>query len=334
MFNKIYDKLKRNILENYKFYLIILVLIFIYFYKLPFVIYRPGGVVPLSDRVEISNGYKSAGSFSMSYVSMMKGNIVFTLLSFALPNWDLIATDKITLENESVDESITRDKILLKQGLDNAIFASFKEAGKEINVTSVKEEIIYITKDAKTDLKLGDIIISINEKEFNNLEEIQKYINTLQLNDTVYFKVLRNDKEITCKANVYEIENSLKIGISIIDKYEYTTNPEVNIKFKDSESGSSGGLMTSLQIYNELVEEDITKGRKIVGTGTIDMEGNVGEIGGIKYKLLGAEKNKADIFLCPIENYEEANEVKEKNNLKLKLIPVATLNEAINELKK
>ena len=92
--------------------------------------------------------------------------------------------------------------------------------------------------------------------------------------------------------------------------------------------------MTSLSIYNALVENDITKGRIIVGTGTIDILGNVGEIGGIKYKLLGAEKDNADIFLCPIDNYEEALAVASTNELNIKLIPVKTLKEAVAALEK
>ena len=58
-------------------------------------------------------------------------------------------------------------------------------------------------------------------------------------------------------------------------------------------------INTALLIYDYLTEEDITKGRTIVGTGTIDENGNVGSIGGVKYKLKGAVKNKAEIFLVP-----------------------------------
>ena len=92
--------------------------------------------------------------------------------------------------------------------------------------------------------------------------------------------------------------------------------------------------MTALAIYNALTEEDLTKGRKIVGTGAIDKDGNILEIGGVKYKLLGAEKAKADIFLCPVKNYEEALRIKEENKLDLNIIKVATLKEAIEALQK
>ena len=334
MINKVYEKIKNSIKENYKFLLTVIVLIIFFFYELPFVIYRPGGTIDLSNRISIEDGYSSEGTLSMSYVSMMKGNIPFVLLSFVIPNWDLVSTKQITLENESVSDSIERDRLFLEEGLDNATISAYNLAGKEIRIKDIHHVVVYITKEAQTDLEIGDVILSVNEKEFAELVELQEYINSLQKDDEVIFKVLRNGEERTCYAKIYEIENTLKVGISIINKYEYETIPKITIETKSSESGSSGGLMTALSIYNALTEEDITKNRMIVGTGTIDADGNVGEIGGIKYKLLGAEKVKADIFLCPLENYEEASIIKEKNHLQLSLIPVRTLKEAIEELKK
>lgn len=334
MFNKIYEKVKKYIKENYKFLITILILFVFFFYELPVVIYRPGGTIDLQDRITVENGYSAEGSLSMSYVSMMKGNIPFVLLSFVLPNWDLVEAKSITMENESIDESIVRDHLYLEEGLDNAIISAYNLADKTIEFKDIHHVVTYITKEAQTDLKVGDIILSINEEKFSRLEELQNYINSLKKDETVSFKVLREEKERECFAKIYEIENTLKIGISILNKYEYEAEPKVTIETKESESGSSGGLMTALAIYNALTETDITKNRNIVGTGTITATGEVGEIGGIKYKLLGAEKRHADIFLCPIENYEEAKKVKEKNNLKLTILPVKNLQEAIEALEK
>ncbi len=278
--------------------------------------------------------YESSGSLNMAYVSMMRGNIPFVLLSYFIPNWDLEKTSNITASNESIDDSIKRDRIYLENGLDYATFNAYKEAGKEITITSVQQIITYIAEEAMTDLELGDKILSINNHEFKSLSELQLYINTLKKEEIVHFKVLRGDKEKECTAKIFELDNSLKVGISIVEKYAYTTDPKLEIKTKPSESGSSGGLMTALAIYNALTEEDLTKGRKIVGTGAIDKDGNILEIGGVKYKLLGAEKAKADIFLCPVKNYEEALRIKEENKLDLNIIKVATLKEAIEALQK
>lgn len=334
MFNKVYEKIKKFIKENYKFLMTVILLFLFFFYELPFVIYRPGGTIDLQTRIKIEAGHKSEGSLSMSYVSMMKGNIPFVLLSFVLPNWDLVKATNITMEDESIDESIVRDHLSLEEGIDNAVISAYRLANKKVEIKNIYPVVAYITKEAQTDLKVGDRIVLINENKFTELKDLQNYINSLTKEDLVEFKVLREDKELTCTAKVYEIENTLKVGISILNKYDYEVDPAIKIETKESESGSSGGLMTALAIYNALTKEDITKGKNIVGTGTISINGEVGEIGGIKYKLLGAEKNHADLFLCPYENYEEAKEIKEKKKLKLTILPVSSLKEAIEGLEK
>ena len=91
--------------------------------------------------------------------------------------------------------------------------------------------------------------------------------------------------------------------------------------------------MEALDIYNKITKKDLTKGFKIAGTGEIDKDGNIGTIGGVKYKLLGAEKSNADIFLVPKgENYKTCLKVKKEKNLKIKVVSVSTLKEAISVL--
>ena len=60
--------------------------------------------------------------------------------------------------------------------------------------------------------------------------------------------------------------------------------------------------------------------------------GNVGDIGGVKFKLMGAVNNKADIFLVPEENYEEAIKVKKEKGYNIEIVSVKTLKDAIDYL--
>ena len=91
----------------------------------------------------------------------------------------------------------------------------------------------------------------------------------------------------------------------------------------------------SLEIYSQLINKDITRGRKIVGTGTISEDGEVGEIDGVKYKLRGAVKNKAQIFIAPSgNNYKEAVKEKKKNNYKIKIIEAKNFKQVLEELAK
>ena len=88
----------------------------------------------------------------------------------------------------------------------------------------------------------------------------------------------------------------------------------------------------ALSIYNYLTEEDITNGMNIAGTGTIDQYGNIGEIGGIKYKILGAIKNNVDVFIVPKENVKEAKKVAKDQDSDIIIITDKTLSGIIKQL--
>ena len=65
-----------------------------------------------------------------------------------------------------------------------------------------------------------------------------------------------------------------------------------------------------------------------------DIDGKVGEIDGIKYKIIGAHNNNVDIVFVPEKNYKEAVKIKKKNKYKMKIIKVKNFTDAVNYLKK
>ena len=88
----------------------------------------------------------------------------------------------------------------------------------------------------------------------------------------------------------------------------------------------------ALMTYNALTKQDLTHGKNIVGTGTINLDGTVGEIGGVKYKLMGAVRKNADVLLVPEGNYEEAMKVKKDKGYDIDIVSVKKLSDAINYL--
>ena len=332
MFTKIYEKIKEFIKENYKGLIAISIGVLLFTIELPYSIYTPGGAVNLNKRISVEDGYEVDGSFNMAYVSMVRGSIPFLLISYIIPDWDVVAADEITAEGEDLDEMLLREKLSMQESMDAAIINAYQAAGAEVEIKGTINYVSYIAEDADTNLKIGDQIISVNGEEITSLLDMKEIIGQLEEKEEVTLKVIRDEKERNCYAKTYQTSDGMKIGVSLLTTYDYEVDPEVNITSKASEAGSSGGLMMSLTIYNQLVEEDITKGKKIVGTGTIDIDGNVGEIGGVKYKLIGAVKNDADIFMCPIENYEEAKKVAEEKDYDITIIAVHTFQEAIEKL--
>ena len=91
------------------------------------------------------------------------------------------------------------------------------------------------------------------------------------------------------------------IGIGLVDDRELIVNPNVRVNTEEI-GGPSAGFMFSLEIYNQLTEDDLTRGYNIAGTGTMLQMGTVGEIGGIQQKVIAAEKSGAEIFLAPNQN--------------------------------
>jgi PDZ domain-containing protein len=93
--------------------------------------------------------------------------------------------------------------------------------------------------------------------------------------------------------------------------------------------GPSAGLMFALGIMDKVGTVDLTGGRFIAGTGTIDSSGNVGPIGGIQLKMIAARRAGATVFLAPAGNCSDVSGAIPKG---LEVIKVATLHDAVTDL--
>ncbi|MDD4036283.1 MAG: hypothetical protein PHS45_03050 [Bacilli bacterium] len=335
MFNKLYEKIKNYIKEN-KIPIIIFALLYILFtYPLPYYVYTKGNTINISDKVIIAGEYKQKGSFSFSYVNELKGTVPVILLSYIIPNWELIKVEeKKATVTESIEDIDFRNRMFLIDSIQNATIVVYNKLGKKVNILDKNHYIVYIDKIANTDLEVKDEIVAVNDKTIESGEEYTNIVNSLNFNDTLEIKVIdSNNITKNKKIKILNYKGNKITGIYIISKLKYETDPNIKYNFSRQESGPSGGLMLALTIYNKLTEIDITKGKKIVGTGTIERNGNIGSVSGINHKLKGAVTNKADIFLVPNgDNYNEAIKLKDENNYNITIIGVSTFDDALNYL--
>lgn len=323
--------MKKILKENFKFILLMIILVSLFYIKLPYYIMAPGGTIDITDRVVMDDYQKKEeGSLNMLYVSEYDATPI-TYIVAKLRDWDTHSKEDRKISNESEKEVRERNKIMRDTSLDIATLVAYQEADKRIEVKDKKNVVAATTED--NNLKVGDIILEVDGRKQDSVDEIKSLINTKEENDTITLKILRDNKEMKVESKV-SIENNTKIiGVVIITEYDYETDPKIDIKFKDSESGSSGGLMLTLTIYSAISGEDLLKGRNIAGTGTISTDGTVGEIDGVKYKIMGAAQNNIDIVLVPSANYEEAIKTKNKYNYDLEIVKVDTFKEAVDYLK-
>lgn len=335
MINKIYVKFKNFIKENYKQLIFLIIFYIVMTFPLPYYICVSGGTIDVNDRVAIENSSKSEGSFNLAYVSEIRATIPTLLFSYIIPSWERIEiSDYKSSDNETVEDVETRDKLYLEEGNLNALKVAYTTANKTLTIINNQYHIIYVDSKVEADIRVGDVLLSADGIEINDISDYKKIVEAKDYGDTIKLELVRDDKNITRDIEVKKIDGKKLTGISIVNIFEYEADPSIEFNFDKNESGSSGGLMLTLSIYDKLVDEDITKGLKIVGTGTIDSEGNVGEIGGVKYKLMGAVKAKADVFLAPKGgNYEDCVKLKEEKNYDIEILEIETFEDALTKLK-
>lgn len=318
---------------NYKFIIFIIVLLIVFLTPMPYYIEAPGGITSLDDKVIIKNK-KIDGSYNLSYVSEYKGSIPMLIYAYFNKDYDIYKKEDILLEEETDTEYLKRDKLYLEESISNAIIAAYNEASEYIEIKDRYLYVGYKLENSNTNLEIGDSILKINGIKVNSKDDVNNLLKDMKENDKLNIDVSNDGKKYKREAKIIVEDDKKIIGIVPIEVIDYDVDPEVEIIMDKNESGGSGGLMLSLAIYDLLSDDNIANGRKIAGTGTISLDGIVGPIGGVEYKIKGAVKDLADVFLVPLENYDEAKKVIKENNYKLKLVKINTLKEAIEYLKK
>ena len=329
---KIYEKIKTNIKNNYKIVLLYILIFCFFTVKIPYYIDAPGGLIDASERITTKDNYKLNGSLNMAYVTEIHSTIPTYMWSKINRDWEARRVEEITVRNEKIEDLEYRNKKMLKESNKIAELVAYKYSNIDYEIENEKIFITYVDVLSKTNLKVGDQIIQIDNNDIKDKNYLFSYIASKQIGDEVTFTT---EKGATKTATLINLKGEPKVGAVITEDFDIKSEKEVSFKFSESESGPSGGLILALTIYSKINKIDLTQGKKIAGTGTIDIDGNVGEISGVKYKLIGAEKNKADVFLVPQgENYEEAKEIKNKRGYKIDVVPIETFEDALNYLNK
>lgn len=326
MMNKIKDFFK----ENIKFFIFLIIFMVVINIPLPYYILAPGGVIDIRDRIKIENKNETEGTLNLLYVTEYEANVGMMVMSYILKDWDTEKVEEVQLSNESMEEIAIRNKVMLENSMQNAILVAYNKSGNTVNIKGQENIVIATTSD--NGIKVGDKILRANGIDIDNVETLREVIAKTDIGETIVLDVIREDKAEQINVKVTGNDETKAVGVVVLTNYIYDVDPELELSFKATEGGASGGLMIALNIYNSLTSEDITKGRRIAGTGTIDALGNVGAIDGVKYKIIGAHKNKMEIVFVPKDNYEEAIKVKEEYNYDMEIISVDTFDDALNYL--
>lgn len=324
---------------------IILLFAITLFIPTPYYIYRPGTVEELDSKVTVEDGDTNArGNLYLTTVlSMRASNIYYLAYGLLAPHTDLRKVKEV--RGDMSDEEYTRLlEHMMNTSQQNAYAAAFKAAEEDIQITAKGVFVRQITEssDAFNKLEVGDVITQVDHQPVQEAADFIDYLAHKKAGDTINLTFVRDSTEKTESIKLIPLDNGANtagVGIITETKFAVDTIRKVSINADDI-GGPSAGLMFSLEIYNQLTPGDITKGYEIAGTGTIDMAGNVGQIGGIREKITAVDRADIDIFFCPADigeydtNEKEVLEKAREEGYDVTIVPVKTLQEAIDYLEK
>jgi PDZ domain-containing protein len=172
----------------------------------------------------------------------------------------------------------------------------------------------------------GDVITAIDGEAVHDTKDVRRILRGARENEPLSFTldVDGNAEQATFSRKPCGSKGELLVGFLSVNAFPFP----IQIS-SDDIGGPSAGLMWALGLYELLTPGDLVNGRRIAGTGTIDLAGNVGPIGGIEDKVVAAEREDAQIFLAPADNMPELEGVDTGD---MQVIPVATFDDALRAL--
>ena len=314
------------------------------------------GTYQEKDVIEVSGApsYKTFGKMNMTTVSVSGGP--YTELSGAEAFYGWLAFDgnrSLVVPTDALYPHVSHEQATAATG------AQMADSQTQAKVAAMRQLKMAVTEKvqvlstvegspAASVLKADDRIVKVGEKQIETLTDVPKAVNASN-GSAIDVTVERGGKQQTFKLTPVRSSDDSRwiLGAGLKQSYDLPAHVQYNL---DGVGGPSAGLMLALGTVDKLSEGTLLADEDaggdpyrsyISGTGTIDANGKVGAIGGIKYKILATGRYGARYFLAPKENcesivkmqaedpalfnYYHAGQVKGE----MVVIPVSTLDEAV-----
>ncbi|GAF39072.1 hypothetical protein FC83_GL002475 [Agrilactobacillus composti DSM 18527 = JCM 14202] len=292
---------------------------------------------------------QTKGKYLLTTVRLQQATPLQLIVGHFQPYTDIMSKSEV-MGNASSAAYDTLQNYYIENSENTAIAQAFKKAGKPYTLKFIGVYVLDIIEQSnfKNTLKLGDTVSAVNQQHFKSATDFQKYVRKQKVGQKVTVSYLRQGKTKTTTGKLIQLPNSQQagLGITLTDHTKVSTKEPVKID-AGAIGGPSAGLMFTLQVYDQISGHHLRKGRIVAGTGTIASDGTVGPIGGIDKKVVAAAKAGATIFFAPNDqltkaerqktpnyqnNYQIAKSAAKRLGTKMKIVPVQTLDDAIQYL--
>lgn len=324
----------------------LIALVVLTFLPTPYVIQRPGPVyntlgtaadadgnqVPLI-KIDGADTFETAGSLDLTTVQVV-GNRERTPSWFELAlAWTdsskaVVPLDSVFPAGVTTEQRDEQNAVLMVDSQNEATAAALEQLDYDTGATVA---VVEAVEDMPADglLETDDVITAIDGKTLTSAKQLREEIQDAG-GDPVELTVLRDDEEMTVEITPEERTadgaTTWVVGVTLRTDYDFPIDVTIQL---DNVGGPSAGMMFALGIIDTLTPGELNGGKDVAGTGTIEADGTVGPIGGIRQKLYGARDAGAEYFLAPESNCDDVvGHIPDG----LTVVSTATLEESVHAL--
>lgn len=320
---------------------LVLSLVFVYeasTRELPYYAIAPGSAVDTGSLVKTDDAHMHPpqGKVLLTTVSLGKVTLLKALEGWLDPAVDVVKERAIT-GPEDIDEDELRqiNLDLMEASKQQALGVAFEQLGVDA-ISGAGAEVVAVLEGmpAAGVLSVGDTIIAVDGAPVAVDYEAVRALGRRVPGDRVRLRVVaeaggaRRDVEVVLTEHPDELARAF-LGVSLTTKdlrFDFPFDVEVS---SERIGGPSAGLAFTLEIIDVLTPGELTGGTTVAATGTIELDGSVGEVGGVAQKTIAVRRAGADLFLVPTAELEVAQRFAGDD---LRVEPVENLDQALSAL--
>jgi len=304
--------------------------------KVPYFAMSPGPVEEVADLVSITDVdvFEATGDLYLLTVGLREVNVFEYFEAQLDGKVDLIDREVIRPAGVS-QEQITRSNLeAMDESIDTAIYVALSRLGFDVGFSGDGVEVLQTVEGspAYEVLQVGDLFVEVAGVTVRTSDEAAEVIRSFDVGDTITLRGTRGEQELVVEITLVphpDLEGKPMVGV-LFDTLNLEMVLPIDVRV-DSRSigGPSAGMMYALAVFDLLTEEDLTKGHRIAGTGTIRFDETIGAIGGVRQKVFGARSVGAEYVLVPAANYDDALSA---SGNEIEVVSIATFQDALDFL--
>jgi PDZ domain-containing protein len=308
--------------------------------RLPYVLIAPGTAQSVERAVKIEGAptFPHRGQVLLLTVSVSgdRPNVFAVLSGWLDDDTEVLPEDEV-LQGKSREEEQRLNRLEMADSQMTAKRVALERLGYTVPVTGAGAVVTGVQKGAPADgkLRVGDVITAVDGQPVTLAEQIGPLVRARAPGQPVTFTVDRNGSTVEVSVPTRAAEGGAcpgrpQVGVVTRTRDEKFDFP-VDVKIDTGKiSGPSAGLAFTLTIIDDLTPGDLTAGKRVAVTGTIEPGGGVGPIGGVEQKAVAADRAGAKLFVVPMAELKDAR----ARAGDMKVVGIRTLDDALTELTK